>query len=174
MADVMTEQPTRLQSDPQTKTNAETLYELERGKPMPSYNHAFIQLNIGVALRARYGQKFSVASEASILLNDKQLTPDISVFAKRKMDLKNDVPKMTEVPLLTIEIASATQSQQALVDKCNDMLNGGVKACWLVQPAICAVTVLKKDANPKTFTDGIVTDGVTGIEVSVEDIFSSE
>ncbi|MDW8466359.1 MAG: putative molybdenum carrier protein [Chloroherpetonaceae bacterium] len=30
-------------------------YELERGKPMPNFNHGYIQANLIVALRARYG-----------------------------------------------------------------------------------------------------------------------
>lgn len=152
-------------------------YEEERGKPMPSYNHGHIQLNIGAALRQRYRKTHSVVSETALKLGGKEsrgTTPDVLVYPKRVVDFKRDVAKMTEPPLLTIEILSATQSQQALAEKCDELIASGVKACWLVQPAIQAVTVFVGAEKPKTVTAGTVSDGITGIELPIEEIFSVE
>lgn len=149
-------------------------YELERGKAMPSYNHSVAQANALVALNARYRKTHVILSELSLELGDLPVTPDISVYAKRPIDWSKDIPKMTEPPLLAIEISSATQSTQKLVDKIYAMLRAGVKACWLVQPPIQAVTVFVSGEKPKTFTEGEVSDGVTGISLPVESVFSAE
>lgn len=149
-------------------------YELERGKAMPSYNQSIAQMNIGSELRQRYRKTHSIHSELSLKLGDLPVTPDISVYAKRPVDWSKDIAKVTEPPLLAIEISSATQSTQELVDKIYAMLRAGVKACWLVQTPIQAVAVFVSGEKPKTFTEGEVADGLTGISLPIESIFSTE
>ncbi len=149
-------------------------YELERGKPMPSRNHSIIQANVVVALNTRYRNTYSILSELSLTLGDVSVTPDVCVYPKLAIDWSSDVVKMTAPPLLAIEILSATQSTQDLVDKIYAMLRAGVKACWLVQPPIQAVTVFVDGAKPKTFTDGEISDALTGIALPIDRIFSAE
>jgi Uma2 family endonuclease len=174
MAETALELTTPAQTVPHSKSPEEILYESEYGKPMPSFNHGYIQANLIFSIRLKYHAAYSTVSETTLVIGEASLTPDVLVFPKRKMNLNKDVPRMHELPVLAIEIASASQSQQDLVDKCMALLNAGVKACWLVQPAIEAVTIFIKDEKPRTFTAGMVADTISGIELSVADIFSVE
>jgi len=56
-------------------------YELERNKPMPNFNHGFIQANLVFALREQYGKQYSVVSEVSIPTGTTTVTPDVLVFS---------------------------------------------------------------------------------------------
>src|SRR3989442_15190332 len=85
-------------------------YEEERGKPMPSFNHAIIQMNLGIELARN--RDYRVASELDIELGGKPMTPDLSVYRRQELDLIHDVPRRTDPPLLIAEILSASQSLQ--------------------------------------------------------------
>ncbi|MEQ1743781.1 MAG: hypothetical protein ABMA02_00005 [Saprospiraceae bacterium] len=50
-------------------------YEIERGKPMPSFNHGTIQANLLVALINRFRVKFRFTSETSLDLAGWPSTP---------------------------------------------------------------------------------------------------
>lgn len=163
-------EPTGLLEQPETLSD----YEQERGKPMPSKNHSYIELNVGAELRQRYRKTHSFYTELSLQLGDLPVTPDVCVFPKQKIDFASDLIKVTEPPLVAIEILSPSQSQQPVADEIYAMLAAGVIACWLVQPALQIVSVFLPAQKPKTFTEGIVRDGVTGIELSLDEIFSTE
>ncbi|MDW8438613.1 MAG: Uma2 family endonuclease [Chloroherpetonaceae bacterium] len=149
-------------------------YELERGKPMPNFNHGYIQANLIVALRARYGKRFSVVSEVSIPIGDKDATPDVLIFPKRAVDWFETKPALSEPPILAIEIQSPSQPMETIIDKAKAMLNHGVKSVWIIQPAIKTVSVFTKDAPPKTYVEGAIRDSVSDIELSFEEIFATE
>lgn len=149
-------------------------YEQERGKPMPSLNHSTVELNIGAELRQRYRKTHSIQIELSLKLGDVPVVPDVCVFPKRIIDFENDTIKVTDPPLLAVEILSPTQVSTDVVDKIRLMLAAGVKACWFVQPLLQTVTIFVKDQKPRTLSEGIVADGITGIELPVEEIFSTE
>lgn len=149
-------------------------YELERGKPMPNFNHGYIQANLIFALRKRYGKQHSVASEVAISVGEKDVVPDVLVFAKRAIDWFETKPELSEPPILAIEIQSPSQPPEVIIDKAKAMLNSGVKSVWIIQPALKTVSVIAKDAPPKTFVEGIVRDSASGIELPFEDIFATE
>jgi Uma2 family endonuclease len=152
----------------------EQLYERERGKPMPGKFHSLIQTNICAALRVACRKTYSIHSKLSLDLSGFLVTPDVSVYYRSDITFDRDELKMTTPPLLVIEIISPTQSQYSVVTKIEEMLKNGVKAAWFVQPFIQAVSVFIPNQKPKTFTEGIVRDGVTGIEIPVSEIFTTE
>ncbi len=145
-------------------------YERERGKPMPSRNHGLVQYYLVLAL-SRYDQDYSVIPELSLELAGRPMVPDLSVYPKLKHDWRHDEVKMTEPPLLVIEIMSPTQGMEEVVLKAEAYLEAGVKACWIVQPALEAIAVMDPGAKPKVFTSGELTDPATGISITVEEIF---
>lgn len=147
-----------------------TDYELERGKPMPSANHALIQTSmIGAFLRCAEG--YSIFTELSLELDGQPYVPDVSVYPRLKADPLHDQIKLTEPPLLVIEILSPTQPLDELIQKANAYLGAGVKSCWIVQPALEVIAVMEADKKPKLYTGGEVTDPGTGMTVNVEEIF---
>lgn len=149
-------------------------YELERGKPIPNFNHGYIQLNIGIALRKRYGKAYSIASEVAIPVGEREVTPDVLVFPKRSINWFDTKPELSEPPILAIEIRSPSQPIEKVIDKAKAMLDSGVRAVWIIQPALKTVSVLTKDTPPKTFVEGTISDGISRIELSFEEIFATE
>jgi len=51
------------------------------------------------------------------------------------------------------------------------LLDAGVKSCWLVQPALRTITTFDHDMRSKTYSEGVVTDPATGIEMAIKDVF---
>ncbi len=150
--------------------HTESEYERERGKPLPSLNHGHIQFLLSGAFHA-YRNDFTIASELTIELENLRVTPDLCVYPKMDINLQEDVVRMEEPPLLAVEIVSPSQSTQDVVDKINDMLDAGVRSCWLVQPAMETITIYTEGEKPHTFSTGTATDPVTDIAVDISQIF---
>ncbi len=146
-------------------------YEIERGKPMPSKNHSITQMLLGAELVTLYRDKVTVMSELSLALNGQLYTPDISVYPKLAIDWVTDEIRMTEPPLLIIEILSPTQGMQELMTRFKEYFTAGVCSCWLVQPALRMISVFTPDMTPHIFSSGTVLDNAAGISVAMDKIF---
>jgi Uma2 family endonuclease len=148
-------------------------YERERGKPMPSKAHGYTQTNLILALGS-YRDCYTLFSELTLELNGQELTPDLSVYEKTEVDLLHDEVRVSDPPLLAVEIASPTQSVQDSIAKIEVLLNAGVQSCWLVQPPLRTVTVFPGRLEGTTVSSGTVTDPLLDIEVALEDIFDPD
>jgi Uma2 family endonuclease len=147
-------------------------YERERGKPMPSKLHSVVQTNL-TGLFLQYRPRLQVLSELTLELDDRELTPDLAVYEDLDVDFTQDELRMTEPPLLAVEIASPTQSVQDLVDKIRYLIEHGVQSGWLVQPPLRTITVFSEDMASNTYDQGTVTDPVTEIEVDINEVFAT-
>ncbi len=155
----------------QTQEKVVSAYERERGKPMPSKLHSLTEKWLTIAL-AQYEPAYTVFTELTLELDGNEITPDISVYPQMEIDYTHDEVRMAEPPLMTVEIMSPTQGIQDLVNKIQHMVDAGVQSCWLVQPTLKTVTVFDAEMQPKTYSEGIVTDTATDIQVTIEDIFA--
>jgi len=148
----------------------ELTYEEERGKPMPSTNHAIIQSRLtGFFLRHT---EFDIMNELSLRLGGKPVTPDISIYPRKPMDLLNDVIVRTDAPLLTVEILSPTQGSSPVLEKVALYLANGVKSVWLVAPPFRLVTIFTPDGQQRTYHNGVVRDPAIGVTADLDAIFS--
>ena len=143
-------------------------YEKERGKPMPSLNHGLIQSKLIVLLSSF--KQFTIGSEITLDLSPKT-TPDILIFNKRKPNWQHDEKRVTEMPLTVIEILSGTQGMENFDEKLTRYFNAGIKSVWLVQPFIETIAVFLPNQKPKVFSTGELFDEVTGIRLSLSEIF---
>lgn len=75
-------------------------YQTERNKPMPNIIHGAIQAKLTVLLD-KYGAKFTTIGELSLDTSPGS-TPDICIYPKRKLDIKNVEAKEKEPPLTTM------------------------------------------------------------------------
>lgn len=146
-------------------------YERERGKPMPSKLHSVAQTNLTGQLLT-YRPALQVLSELTLHLGDRDLTPDLSVYRDLQIDFTQDETRVTEPPLLAIEISSPTQGIQDLVDKARFMMQHGVESCWIVQPPLRTITVFTPDMESTTYSEGTVMDPATEIEIDLDAVFS--
>lgn len=145
-------------------------YEEERGKPMPSSNHGAVQANlIGEFLKHR---DYRVYSESSLEFEGRPITPDLSIYPRQQLDLRHDVIRRLDPPLLVVEIPSPTQGYQSIMDKVDIYFRNGVKSCWIVSPPLHTIKILTADGKEEAFSAGAVKDPVTGLTADISAVFS--
>lgn len=148
-----------------------TDYEIERGKPMPSFNHAKIQLRIGQQLLNTYEDQFDILSELSLEAPNLPSVPDISIFPAKPSDWLDDEIKVSEIPLTVVEILSPSQTVTELTNKAKAFFATGVKSYWLVQPTFRSVVVLQPGADELVFHNNLLTDPTNSISIDLKKIF---
>jgi len=149
-----------------------TPYETERGKPMPSRNHASVQTNLIYAF-APYRSTFRILSEIGLDLSNWESVPDIAVYPKMEIDFLHDEVSMKEPPLTVIEILSPTQSLQELVTKAEKYFEHGVKSCWLALLSLRNVYVFSSPTEYEVFTHkDVLKDPVLAVEMPLAEVFS--
>ena len=150
--------------------NKPLTYEEERGKPMPSRNHSAVQTNlIGEFLRHK---EFRTHSELTLEINGQPLTPDLSVYPRTPLDLRHDIPRAHNPPLLVVEILSPQQPTQMVMDKVDIYFAFGVKSCWVVSPTMHSIQILTADGGETVLNSGTATDPVTGLTADLAAVFS--
>lgn len=147
-----------------------TDYETERGKPMPNIIHGTIQGKLNRILWNAYDEQFIFPNELS-LATDPGTTPDICIYSKRKLDVREVEARETEMPLTTIEILSPSQTIDFLQSKVwNIYFPAGVGSAWIVVPQLKSIQLLTRDGE-EVFYKKILKDPTTGIKINVEKVF---
>jgi len=148
-------------------------YELERGKPMPTWNHAILQQRILLEIIVRYPKKFTVLPELNLSVLGEKLVPDLAVFTGSLGFLAHDQNIVSEMPLLVVEILSPSQSVTELIFKAERYLKAGVTSYWLVVPELINIAVSSESGVYQTFNrQDILRDPATGIELALAPLFS--
>jgi Uma2 family endonuclease len=167
---------TRAEAEP-TEAEPVSDYERERGKPAPSKNHSHTQTNLTFAL-APYRTRFSLMPELNLDPGDggRPVTPDLAIYPPLEIDFTEDEVRMTDLPLVAVEIQSPTQSPNDLVQKAKRLLRAGVRSAWIVLPPLQTITVFTGapgDLAQTTYRVGeTLADPATGIEVALADVFA--
>jgi Uma2 family endonuclease len=144
-------------------------YQRERGKPMPSFEHSEAQLSL-IAQILPYAD-YKPLPELNLNLGGVKSVPDIAVYEKKITHTFKGMVWITTPPLLAIEILSPSQGLKSLFDKAAQYLQHGVEEAWIVIPEIQSITVCKPDGSQKTFVEGAITHGSTGITVEIDKVF---
>ena len=146
-------------------------YEIERGKPMPNIIHGTVQSSINFLLRTQFGDKFIFPNELS-LATTPPTTPDICIYPKKKLDVREAEAKESKMPITTIEILSPSQTLEQLQDKAWDIyFPAGVQSAWVVVPELKVIQILFPDGQQQVFVKDELTDPATGICIAVEKVF---
>lgn len=129
----------------------EEVAEIEAEKEieeMLSFNHSYICLQTILQLN----QNPQIVPLPELTLDiENGLTPDISVFPKEKIrpNFFHDITKFPEMPTLVIEIISASQNIQDLLDKAKNFIEHNIKVVWTVEPFTNTVFVTTKDSEKR-------------------------
>jgi Uma2 family endonuclease len=150
----------------------------EKSWGMGSHNHSAIQANLTYLLKR--AEKYSVYTELSLDTTtlDQQkfkfkdeIKPDVCVYPKRGLIRPFDILKMSEMPLLAIEVLSPKQSAYEILEKFAAYFALGVKSCWLVDPLTAVVSVYSALDSHQNFTAGEVVDSVIELRLPFNEIF---
>jgi Uma2 family endonuclease len=146
-------------------------YELERGKPMPSFSHSLLEKRVMFAFMT-YEPQYEIMPELSLELGDMRSVPDIAVCLPRKHDWRNDSLRVSEPPVLTIEILSPKQSLSDVFEKADAYLRHGVPEVWVIIPEIQSISVCTAIGKQKTYTSGDVQHSSNLITLNIEKLFA--
>jgi Uma2 family endonuclease len=155
--------------------------EIEEVDDMGSFNHGYIQARL-VVLLDRTGT-YTLVNELSLdisgidlsrfdLRTKNEVKPDISLYPRRGLSRPTDILRMSEMPLLAIEILSPKQGTYEILEKFKAYFELGIKSCWLVDPAINTVTVYSSIDHWQTFSNGEVIDDTVGLRLAIDEIFA--
>ena len=140
----------------------EEIIELEQEsteEERPSFNHSYICLQTILQLN----RNPAIVPLPELTLDiDRGLTPDISVYPKEKVrpNFFQDVTKYPEMPSLAVEIISASQNIQDLLDKAKILVRHGVKAVWTVEPFTNTVFVTDKNGEKRFHNEIVESEGI--------------
>ena len=145
---------------------------LQGGNKMsPSYQHSYVQSNLNAALHRFHD--YTVFSELSLQINDKDVVPDLCVYQKRFVNFtETDVIRMTDMPIAAIEILSPSQTVFEAQQKILTYFQAGVKSCWLVVPPTQTVTVYHAPNQGQLHKTGDVVDSVINVRIPLDEIFA--
>lgn len=146
-------------------------YEEERGKPMPSSNHSWVQANLILEFGPQ--RQYRIHSELTLEINGQRFTPDISLYPREiAVDLRHDIIRRPDPPLLVVEIFSPQQGTHEVMSKLDAYFGHGVKSCWVVAPPLHTISIYAADGGAKHFNTGVALDPALGVTVDVDAVFS--
>lgn len=146
---------------------------------MGSLNHSYLQARLAGLLAQN--DAYLVVTEVTIDVSQapfeqlgvdpqKTMKPDVALYAKRPLNRRNDLLKMTEMPLLAIEILSPVQGTQEIIEKFRVYFALGVQSCWLVLPLNGAVEVYSSADSSLLYAHGELEDQQIGIRLALKQI----
>jgi Uma2 family endonuclease len=159
----------------------ETEVEVEESEEMGSFNHAYVQIRLGILLD-RLG-KYTPVGELSLDVSSidlskfdlrikEEIKPDLCLYPKRGIIRPSDILRMKEMPLLAIEVLSPRQGIYDIIEKFKVYFALGIPSCWLVEPILSTVTVYSAMDNYHTFSSGEIVDERLGIRLPIQEIFT--
>jgi len=142
----------------------------DRVDQMPSFNHSYICSQI----LSQLFQNQAIFPMPELTLDiGNGVTPDISVYPIDQVhpNLFRDIPRFPQMPILAIEVVSASQNIQDLLEKAADLIQAGVKTVWTVEPF--SRTVFVTDERGDTVFHNPLLEA-EGVKVDFRRIFGSE
>jgi len=128
-------------------------------KEMPSFNHSYICNRI---LRQLFENEAIDALPELTLDIERGITPDISIYPKEivKPNFLRDFVRFPEMPIVAIEIISASQNIQDLLEKAELLVQNGVRAVWTIEPFSGSIFVTTKNSEEIFHNQEVESEGI--------------
>jgi Uma2 family endonuclease len=125
----------------------------------PSFNHSYICAEI---LEQLCSNKAIKALPELTLDIGKGLTPGISIYPREQVtpNFLKDYARYPVIPLLAIEVVSATQNIQDLLEKADTLSAHGSKTVWTIEPFTNTIFVTTANGVQKIPSREIESEGV--------------
>ncbi len=137
----------------------EIVEEQTEEREVPSFNHSFICADIIEQISEN--KIFKALPELTLDIGN-GLTPDVSIYVRNqiKPNFLRDFPKYPEMPLVAIEVISANQNIQDLLEKAQLLVTNGVKAVWTIEPFSNSIFVTTKDGEEIFHNQEVESEGI--------------
>ena len=128
-------------------------------REMPSFNHSYICNRV---LRQLFENDKIDALPEQTLDIDTGITPDISVYPTQqvKPNFLQDFVRYPEMPILAIEIISASQNIQDLLDQARKLVSVGIKAVWTIEPFGRTIFVTTREGEEIFHNQEVESEGI--------------
>lgn len=143
-----------------------------------SHNHSMVQANLAYLFKQLGGYSVYIELSLDVRAYDlayldikDELIPDVCIYPKRPLSIPHDILRMTEMPLLAVEVLSPRQGTYSILQKFEAYFALGVPSCWLVEPGTRVVHVYFGPSERATFSSGNVIDERLNIEIPISEIF---
>jgi Uma2 family endonuclease len=132
----------------------------EEKEEMPSLNHSYICAEIIEQLSEN--KQIKALPELTLKIG-KGITPDVCVYPRHaiKPNFRRDITQFAEMPLVAIEVISASQNIQKLLEKANRMVKAGVKSVWTIEPFGETIFVTTDEGEKIMHSQTIESEGVS-------------
>lgn len=137
----------------------EIIEEQSEEKEMPSFNHSYICA--GIIEQLSENKTYKALPELTLDI-DKGITPDICVYERAtiKPNFLRDYPKYSQMPILAIEVISASQNIQTLLEKAELLIKNGVKSVWTIEPFGQAIFVTTEKGEEIFHNQEVESEGI--------------
>ncbi|WP_020604252.1 Uma2 family endonuclease [Spirosoma spitsbergense] len=153
------------------ETNQFDFIEEYQSEDVMSLNHSRIINRVSVAL-SRYDDNYDVFPELELELSTGKCKPDVAVYKNLPVDWFNDIMYFNQPPIIAIEVLSPKQAVTDLTDKAlNLYFPAGVQVVWIIIPTLRILQALLPDSSTQTWSSGLMTDPVTGMELDLGYLF---
>ena len=130
------------------KPACEYLDGVLRQKPMPTFDHSFVQGRLIALISARYGAYLALP-ELTVKISEREwLVPDISVMLRSRIQR----PYALDPVHLCIEILSPDDRIAQTFAKCEQYHSWGVAHCWVIDPEKKVAWIYPNGSEPKRVT----------------------
>jgi len=140
----------------------------KESEKIPSLNHSYICSQI---LRQLFTYlHIEVLTELTLDI-DNGLTPDICIYSSDVInpDFLHDIHKFPRMPFLAIEVISASQNIQTLLEKAQKMIDSGIKIVWTIEPYTLTIFETTAQGTQRFYNAEVESEGV---KVNFKSIFS--
>lgn len=147
------------------------LIEEYQSEDIMSVNHSKIIHRLSIALD-RYNSRFDILPELELQLSTGKCKPDVCVYPLIPDDWENDIIYYSQPPIIAIEVVSPRQAIGDIVDKMNTLyLPADVPSIWIIIPSLQQVNIRTNQGHRLTFTEGVIVDPITDIEIPFDLLF---
>lgn len=147
-----------------------------------SHNHSMVQANLAYLVKGL--GNYTVDSELSLGVSQldrarynlkDEVIVDVCLYPKRPLRIPRDILRMTEMPLLAVEILSPRWGTGSILEKFEAYFVLGIRSCWLVDPLTQTVHVYRSPTQRTTFSVGLadneLVDQTMQIKIPIAAIF---
>lgn len=152
--------------------------EYESIDDMGAFNHSVVQGNLAYLFKqlGSYTVPVELSLDVSTLDRTrfavgKEIKPDVCLYSKRGLVKPKDILRMTEMPLLVLEVLSPRQGALDIIEKFEVYFEMGVQSCWFVNPLQETVWVYSSLDTYRPFVAGDVIDEQLDIRLPLAKIF---
>ncbi len=139
---------------------------------MGSFNHSYLQARLASLFNNM--EQYTALTDLSMDINGAEYRADVCIYPKRGRSKPQDILRISEMPLLAVEILSPKQGTYDIIEKFKVYFEADIRSCWLVSPATDTITVYSAMDDFKNYAADFnqeLKDNALETSISVEELF---